>query len=58
VTLSGFAWLFSCSGFGVLNGRCSEKLMLNGVSRVCSLQSLVMYPKRVYFASLTLSTGV
>jgi hypothetical protein len=30
--------------------------MLNGGSRVCILLSLVLYPKRVYFASLTLTT--
>jgi hypothetical protein len=38
----------------VLNGRSSEKLMLNGGSRMCSLLSLVLYPKHVYFASLML----
>jgi phosphate starvation-inducible membrane PsiE len=38
----------------VLNGRSSEKLMLNGGSIVCSMLSLVLYPKCVYFASLTL----
>jgi hypothetical protein len=37
------------------NGCSSEKLMLNGGSRVCSLLSLVSYPKRVYFVSLTLT---
>jgi hypothetical protein len=37
------------------NGCSSEKLMLNEGSRVCSLLSLVLYPKRVYFASLTLT---
>jgi hypothetical protein len=39
----------------VQNGRSMKKLMLNGVSRVCSLLRLVMYPKHVYFASLTLT---
>jgi hypothetical protein len=29
--------------------------MLNGGSRVCSLLSLILYPKRVYFASPTLT---
>jgi hypothetical protein len=39
----------------VLSNDCSlEKLMLNGDSRVCNLLSLVLYPKRVYFVSLTL----
>jgi hypothetical protein len=42
-------------GLVLSNGRSSEKLMLNGGSIVCSLLSLVMYPKRVYFASLTLT---
>jgi hypothetical protein len=36
----------------VLNGRSSEKLMLNEGSRVLSL---VLYPKHVYFASLMLT---
>jgi hypothetical protein len=39
----------------LLNGCPSKKLMLNGGFRVCNLLSLVMYPKRVYFASLTLT---
>jgi hypothetical protein len=40
----------------VLTNNCSsEKLMLNGGSRVCNLLSLVLYPKHVYFASLTLT---
>jgi hypothetical protein len=35
---------------------CSlKKLMLNGESRSCSLLSLVLYLKRVYFTSLTLT---
>jgi hypothetical protein len=38
----------------LLNGCSSEKLMLNGGSRVCSLLSLVLYLKCVYFTSLTL----
>jgi hypothetical protein len=37
------------------NGCSMEKLMLNGGSRVCSLLSLVLYPKCVYIASLTLT---
>jgi hypothetical protein len=41
----------------VLPNDCSsEKLMLNGRFRVFSLFSLIMYPKRVYFASVTLTT--
>jgi phosphate starvation-inducible membrane PsiE len=38
----------------LLNGCSSEKLMLNGESRVCSVLSLILYPKRVYFTSQTL----
>jgi hypothetical protein len=40
----------------LLNGCSMEKLMLNGGFRVCSLLSLVLYPKHVYFVSLTLTT--
>jgi hypothetical protein len=39
----------------LLNGCSSEKANANGRSRVCSLLRLVPYPKRVYFASLTLA---
>jgi hypothetical protein len=39
----------------LLNGRSSKRLMLTGGSRVCSLLSLVPYPIRVHFASLTLT---
>jgi hypothetical protein len=39
----------------LLNGCSSKKLMLNEGFRVCSLLSLFLYPKRVYFASLTLT---
>jgi hypothetical protein len=40
-----------------LGGRSSKKLMLNGGggARVCSLLSLIMSPKRVCFACLTLT---
>jgi hypothetical protein len=37
------------------NDCSSKKLMLNGGFRVCNLLSLVLYPKHVYFASLTLT---
>jgi hypothetical protein len=37
------------------NGCSLEKLMLYGGSRVCSLLSLILYPKHVYFSSLTLT---
>jgi hypothetical protein len=47
---------FLAQGPLLLNGCPSKKLMLNEGSRVCSLLRLVMYPKRVYFASLTLTT--
>jgi hypothetical protein len=40
----------------VLSNDCySKKLMLNRGSRVCSLLSLVLYPKRVYFVCLMLT---
>jgi hypothetical protein len=42
----------------LLNGCSSEKLMLmrgGGGSGVCNLLSLIPYPKRVHFASLTLA---
>jgi hypothetical protein len=55
VTLSGFPWLFLCSGSGVAEWLLHGMVMLNGWSRVCSLLSLVLYPKRVCFASLTLT---
>jgi hypothetical protein len=38
------------------NGFSSKKLMLNGGFRVCILLSLVLYPKHVYFSSLTLTS--
>jgi hypothetical protein len=47
---------FLARGQMLLNDCSSEKLMLNGRSRVCSLLSLILYPKRVYSASLTLTT--
>jgi hypothetical protein len=37
------------------NGYSLKKLMLNGGSRVCNMLSLVLYPKHVYLASLTLT---
>jgi hypothetical protein len=40
----------------LLNDCSLEKIMLNEGFRVCNLLSLVLYPKRVYFASLTLTT--
>jgi hypothetical protein len=46
---------FFAQGLVLPNGCSSKKLMLNGGSRMCSLLSLVLYPKRVYFASLTLT---
>jgi hypothetical protein len=44
-------------GFVLLVGRPMEWLVLRGGSRVRNLLSLVMYPKRVHFASLTLSAN-
>jgi hypothetical protein len=46
--------IFSLGVRCLLNGCSSEKLMLNGGSRVRNLLSWVLYPKRVYFTSLTL----
>jgi hypothetical protein len=47
---------FLARGLLLLNGYSLERLMLmgGGGSRVCSLLSLVLYPKHVHFASLTL----
>jgi hypothetical protein len=45
---------FLARGLVLLNDCSLEKLMLYGGSRVCSLLSLIMYPKRVYFVSLML----
>jgi hypothetical protein len=44
-------------GWGLVlsNGYSSEKLMLNEGFRVCIMLSLVLYPKRAYFVSLTLT---
>jgi hypothetical protein len=55
VTYLGSLGYFLAQGSGVLNGCSSKKLMLNGGSRVCSLLCLVMYPKHVYFTSVTLT---
>jgi hypothetical protein len=56
VTYLGSLGYYIARGPVLLNGSSLEKLMLYEGSRVCSLLSLVMYPKRVYFASLTLTT--
>jgi hypothetical protein len=55
MTYLGSLGYFLAPGSRVLNCRSSEKLMLNGGSRVCSLLSLILYPKHVYFASLMLT---
>jgi hypothetical protein len=55
MTYLGSLSYFLAWGLVLLNGCSSEKLMLNGGSRVCNLLSLFMYPKHVYFASLTLT---
>jgi hypothetical protein len=47
--------IFLLGGPVLLNGCSSKKLMLYGGSKLCSQLSLVMYPKRVCFASLTLT---
>jgi hypothetical protein len=54
VTYLGSLGYFLARGPELSNDCSSEKLMLYGGSRVCSLLRLVLYPKRVYFASLTL----
>jgi hypothetical protein len=54
MTYLGSLSYFLARGPVLSNGCYLEKLMLNGGSRVCSLLSLVLYPKHVYFASLTL----
>jgi hypothetical protein len=46
---------FLARGLLLLNGCSSKRLMLTGGSKVCSLLSLVPYPKHVHFASLMLS---
>jgi hypothetical protein len=47
---------FLAWGSVLAKGYHSKKVMLNGGYRVCNLLSLVMYPKHVYVASLTLTT--
>jgi hypothetical protein len=54
VTYLGSLGYFLALGPMLLDGCSSEKPMLMGGSKVCSLLSLVLYPKRVHFASLTL----
>jgi hypothetical protein len=55
VCFLGSLGYFLAWGPMLLNGCSSEKPMLMGVSIVCSLLSLVSYPKCVHFASLTLA---
>jgi hypothetical protein len=55
VTYLGSLGYFLARGPVLLNGCPSGKLMLNRGFRVCNLLSLVLYPKHVYFASLTLT---
>jgi hypothetical protein len=55
VTYLGSLSYFLTRGLMLPNGCSSAKLMLNRGSRVCNLLSLVLYPKHVYFASLTLT---
>jgi hypothetical protein len=54
VTYLGLLGYYLARGSVLLNVCFSEKLMLYGESRVCNMLSLVLYPKHVYFASLTL----
>jgi hypothetical protein len=46
---------FFCSESAVAEWLLIGKAIANGRSRVCSLLSLVPYPKRVHFASITLT---
>jgi hypothetical protein len=55
VTYLGSFGCFLLRGPVLLNSCSSEKLILTGGSRVYSLLSLILYPKRVHFVSLTLS---
>jgi hypothetical protein len=54
MTYLGSLGYYLARGLMLLNDYSSKKLMLYGVSRVCSLLSLVLYPKLVHFASLML----
>jgi hypothetical protein len=55
MTLSGVPRLFSCLASDVAGWLLLKKVNANGGSKVCSLLSLVLYPKGVHFASLTLA---
>jgi hypothetical protein len=55
VTYLGSLGYFLTRGPVLPNDCSSEKVMLHGGSRACSLLSLVLYPKHVYFASLTMT---
>jgi hypothetical protein len=54
MTYMGSLDYFLAQGLVLPDDCSSKRLMLNEGSRVCSLLSLILYPKRVYFASLTL----
>jgi hypothetical protein len=54
MTYLGSLGYYLARGLMLLNDYSSKKLMLYGVSRVCNLLSLVLYPKHVHFASLML----
>jgi hypothetical protein len=57
VTYLGSLGYFLAQGLVLLDGCSSEKPMLmGGGGNVCILLSLVPYPKRVHFTSLTLAT--
>jgi hypothetical protein len=56
VTYLGSFGYFLARGLVMPNGCSLKKLMLNGGSRVCNLLSLVLHPKHMYFASMTLTT--
>jgi hypothetical protein len=54
-TYLGSLSYFLARGLVLPNGCSIKKLMINGGSIVYNQLSLVMYPKRVYFASLMLT---
>jgi hypothetical protein len=50
------SWLFSCSESAVAKCLLIRKANANRGSRVCSLLSLVPYPKCVHFTSIILAS--
>jgi hypothetical protein len=56
VAYQGSLGYFLAQSLLLLNGYSLERLTGGGGSRVCSLLSLISYPKHVHFASLTLTS--